>query len=576
MTLSPIYKIQGDRPYSPMAGQTVSTQGVVTGIGRRGFFIQDVERTAKPPVDAEGCSQAIFVYYRGKMPPIGCELQLTGRVVDYIKAEPELDKPVTQLHFDEIRLIRRDAKLPQPIILSAELLESKHDQLAAFLNAHEAMLFCIEAGAEFVQPSNCFADYVVVPSGLNINNYARGAVAGRHGGYVFDARGIECWLPAFRTVNADDAPKVDVGDRLKNQIVGPLYYRAGAYQIVTSDSVEVERSDNRQARLEKATRVSRFRESEKILRVMTVNCLNLDPKIERASHVLNPDMDIDDDVGDLQFDRLGQAIAIQGCSPELVALQEIQDNDGAEQTHVTDASLTYELLIKAIQRHGGPMYEWADIPPKNQADGGQPGGNIRNGFLYRPDRVTLIPGSLKRLGQDEACFERSRKPLLATFQLVESQHDVHSLSVINVHLASKRHQASLFAPENPGFDAREATRIAQAEIIIAETSHLKSQGQAFYVTGDFNDVQGSATLQAFLEAGNANLVDALPESERFDYNHRGKLHVLMHGITDQSLVSSGKASYEILHGNELLGVRPGTFGDKPSDHAYVLAAIELS
>ena len=33
--------------------------------------------------------------------------------------------------------------------------------------------------------------------------------------------------------------------------------------------------------------------------------------------------------------------------------------------------------------------------------------------------------------------------------------------------------------------------------------------------------------------------------------------------------------YDIIHGNELLGVQPGQSGDKPSDHAYVIAKIRM-
>ena len=31
-------------------------------------------------------------------------------------------------------------------------------------------------------------------------------------------------------------------------------------------------------------------------------------------------------------------------------------------------------------------YEYRQIDPQNNQDGGQPGGNIRVGFLFRPDR----------------------------------------------------------------------------------------------------------------------------------------------------------------------------------------------
>jgi predicted extracellular nuclease len=147
--------------------------------------------------------------------------------------------------------------------------------------------------------------------------------------------------------------------------------------------------------------------------------------------------------------------------------------------------------------------------------------------------------------------------------------------VINVHLASKRHQNSIFAPLNPGFDPQLATRIKQASIIRAAALALTAQGIDYYITGDFNDFEDSSTLKAILGDENVNLVKTVPRLERYDYNHRGKLQVLMHGIVSKALADAQRAEYEILHGNELIGVRPGELGTKPSDHAYVISRIKM-
>jgi len=71
------------------------------------------------------------------------------------------------------------------------------------------------------------------------------------------------------------------------------------------------------------------------------------------------------------------------------------------------------------------------------------------------------------------------------------------------------------------------------------------------------------------------MVEQLPPGQRYDYNHRGKLQVLMHGIVPRELADK-RTEYDIIHGNELSGVRPGKLGDKPSDHAYVLARIRMA
>ena len=82
---------------------------------------------------------------------------------------------------------------------------------------------------------------------------------------------------------------------------------------------------------------------------MTLNGFNLDVKVESEALVKNPRQDIDDDLGDGRFDSLAQAVVLQANVPDIVALQEIQDNDGAEITEVIDASETYKALIAAIK-----------------------------------------------------------------------------------------------------------------------------------------------------------------------------------------------------------------------------------
>ena len=64
----------------------------------------------------------------------------------------------------------------------------------------------------------------------------------------------------------------------------------------------------------------------------------------------------------------------------------MQDNDGPANTLVTDASQSFAQLIAAIQSAGGPTYAFRQINPVDDQDGGQPGGNIRVGFLFRTDR----------------------------------------------------------------------------------------------------------------------------------------------------------------------------------------------
>ncbi len=76
-------------------------------------------------------------------------------------------------------------------------------------------------------------------------------------------------------------------------------------------------------------------------------------------------------------------------APDIVSIEEIQDNDGVTggtASTETAANLTWNKLIAAIAAAGGPAYQYRQIDPVDDQDGGAPGGNIRQGFLFRTDR----------------------------------------------------------------------------------------------------------------------------------------------------------------------------------------------
>ena len=147
--------------------------------------------------------------------------------------------------------------------------------------------------------------------------------------------------------------------------------------------------------------------------------------------------------------------------------------------------------------------------------------------------------------------------------------------MINVHLASKRHQFSIFAPERPGFDPRNDVRIRQAESIRETLAQLARDGIVYYVTGDFNDFEFSDTLQTLAGDDHVNLVEHVARDSRYDYNHRGISQALMHGVVSARFATERVPEYDILHGNDLLGVQPGLLGGKATDHAYVLARLDM-
>ncbi len=553
--VTPICEIQGAGIWSELAGQLVKVRGVVTGVGRRGFFIQSVKASTDPLV-----SDALFVFSPAWPAPKGALLEVTGKVLDFVKSDH--GKPVTQMKLDNVRVLKKRGPAITPFELTADNVPADPDELATFLNSLESMLVSVDAGQTFVAPSNPYGDYVLM---LDADGPVTGVTRSAEGGVLVDQKNPLRWYPGFRMTNYARAPRLNVGSKLLTRITGPLNYRVEAFQIAIDHRIKVKSSYY-------PLTSSQLKPKAGYLTIMTMNGFNLDMQVESASRVKNPSQDIDDDWGDGRFHGLAQAVVLLANTPDIVALQEVQDNDGAEMTMVTDASKTYEGLIKTIMQLSGVEYCWVDIAPQVGADGGQPGGSIRNGFLYNPDKVEMIRESVRSLGADEPAFEGSRKPLIVHFKEKTSGN---ILACVNVHLASKRHQRSIFAPQRAGHDAKLEVRVDQAQLIRAELTAMRREGLDYYVTGDFNDTEESETLLNLVGEESSNLVYRVPPEQRYDYNHRGKLQVLMHGIVPVDLAEQ-RAEYDIVHGNEILGVQPGHLGDKPSDHAYVVARIRMS
>lgn len=78
-------------------------------------------------------------------------------------------------------------------------------------------------------------------------------------------------------------------------------------------------------------------------------------------------------------------------SPDIVFLQEIQDDSGSRDNGVTSANKTLSALVRAITKAQSPRphgpsaakftYNFVDIPPEDNMDGGKAGGNIRVAYL---------------------------------------------------------------------------------------------------------------------------------------------------------------------------------------------------
>ncbi|MET8447200.1 endonuclease/exonuclease/phosphatase family protein [Streptomyces sp. NPDC005209] len=294
------------------------------------------------------------------------------------------------------------------------------------------------------------------------------------------------------------------------------------------------------------------------LPVATYNVENLDPT-DPAS----------------KFTALAQGIVSNLKSPDIVALEEVQDNDGPTDDGVVSASRTLSTLTSAIGTAGGPAYSYTQINPANDADGGEPGGNIRQVFLYNPARVgftargsatattansvttsggvaqlTYNPG---RIAPTNSAWSASRKPLSAEFTFNGAKY-----FVIGNHFVSKGGDYSLHSQYQPPTRSSETQGGNQGSVENAFVdSILAAQSVAHVIVlGDLNDYPFS-TAVSNLEGGVlTDLVDTLPAAERYSNVYDGNSQVLDHTLVSSSITSY---DYDIVHINS-------EFPDQTSDH----------
>jgi len=277
-------------------------------------------------------------------------------------------------------------------------------------------------------------------------------------------------------------------------------------------------------------------------------------------------------------------------APHIVALQEIQDNNGATNNGVVAADLTLNNLATAVNGLTGRSYSWVNVNPANNADGGQPGGNIRTAFLYDTSRVSfsgVVGGSLVsiaasagaggqivlslgagRIDPTNAAFGDSRKPLVTEFTV-----DGQQLILINNHLNSKGGDQPLYGPNQAPVNSSETQRLAQAQVVASFVSSLLAinPNANIVVMGDLNDFQFATSLAPLTAAGLTNMTLSLPENERYAYNFQGNAQALDHMFVSANLLAKGDLLYDVVHVNSEFNNATGSF--RASDHDPLLLSF---
>ncbi|WP_159943908.1 MULTISPECIES: endonuclease/exonuclease/phosphatase family protein [unclassified Nocardiopsis] len=559
-----VHDVQGTTRTSPYAGQQVAgLPGVVTAVnpfgGARGFWFQDTEGDGDPRT-----SEALFVFTGSTTPDVavGDEVVAAGRVSEYRPASGT--QTITQLDQARWTVVSSGNTPPESLLLEEDTIPEAYapdhggdisgltlepDTYALdFWAAHEHMLVRVE-DAPVVGASDPYsALWVTTKPGQNPT--ANGGT--RYASYQ-DQNSGRVKIESLLDLSRHPFPQANVGDTLAGVTEGPVYYsRYGGYLVRATTLGEHVSGDLERTGLRDGKRYE--------VSIATYNVENLDAL---------------DDQG--KFDELATGIVRYLSSPDIIGLEEIQDNNGPVDDGTVDADLTLDRLVAAVEAQGGPSYEWRQISPEDKQDGGQPGGNIRNAFLFNPKTVQFVdrPGgdattavevvegrrgaelsvSPGRISPKDEAWASSRKPLVGHFRSLN--RDIY---VVTNHFNSKGGDQPLHGVNQPPNRTSEPQRAAQAELVreFAEELLAVDPEANLVVMGDLNDFQFSRTLDILTADGPMyNPMEDLPEEERYNYVFDGNSQALDHILVNAAVAD--RVDYGISRINS-------EYHDQASDH----------
>ncbi|GLB61868.1 DUF6359 domain-containing protein [Cytobacillus sp. NCCP-133] len=558
-----IHDIQGAGHYSDYANQyAADVEGIVTkAADANNFYMQDLQPDQDPAT-----SEGILVYKKNHGAQAGDVVSVTGQIKEWVldgyAEKLETDLPVTEINASAINKLTSGQELPAPVMLNQENLPAKvidNDRFEEFDPEQDGIDFYESLEGMFVQVDNPkvvapqkYGELVVVPGDVETNTAAGGLRISEHD-----------FNPERITLDINDNGFVaKMGDSFQGSIQGVVSYGFSNYKVV-SDADSLPEFVEGPAVREETSMIP----EEDQLTIASYNVENFSTKTDAE-----------------KVTRLAEAIVDHMKQPDIIGLTEVQDNDGPTDSGTTEADRSAALLIEKIKELGGPAYTYTDIAPEDKQDGGQPGGNIRVGFLYNTERVTLSEGEKGsatdavdfengkltlnpgRIDPTNAAFEDSRKALAAQFEF-----QGESVIVVANHFNSKGGDLPLFGKVQPPVLTSEIQRMKITNVINGFVKEVKAEDPDanLVLVGDFNDFEFSNPLEALKGEELTNMIEKVQPDERYTYNYQGNAQVLDHILVSNNLAKNTEV--DILHINSGFMEAHG----RASDHDPVMIQTSL-
>lgn len=628
-----IPQIQGVSHRSPYYAQTVTTQGVVTAVGNAQWYPGGVDviiQSLTPDGDPR-TAEGLLVYFEKDedAPALGDVIEVRGTVYELV-ANSGLGmtglREVTSL-----KTLRQNENLPEPVKLGRGGLAIPTDVISTWrgnLNLKPAL--DLRDGIDFWESLE----------GMRVEINSPRVVGFRGGQEDFESKKPKAYLTLYVRPDGDrpdpqdtaqggllvdfprndynphvlqistnhltapiDAKKIfNVGELIKGQVDGVLIYQKNLFgdgdfnlvmPIIPKD-IATAFSNAPSTISELSERpITKLKAGPDQLSVASFNVENLGgDQVRRLA-------------------KLAEALVTNLRCPDIINFVEIQDANGPSLLGSAEASKTLEKIIeltagasttleKFLESNSeasnklakltnpndcrGKKYAAINIDPVQNAEGGQPGGNIRVAVMYDSSKIQFTPRANARaldetritkdghLSQNpgrifglDPLFDGVRRPLVTEYSFRGEQ-----IILVGNHFNSKLGDTSVWDSVQPAYLRSEDKRIPLAEKLndFVEYVLLKAPRAHIIMAGDFNALETETSMKVLEGRSLHNMTKLfLPPNKRYTTNYNGNSQAIDHIFVNDNLLKRAP-QLEVLHINS-------DYMGRLSDHDPVLALFQF-
>lgn len=571
-----IAQVQGTGDTSPMVGDTVVVDGVVTADhrtgGYRGIYVQ-TEGSGGTTDATPGASDGVFVYLGSRTTDaaIGDAVQVTGRVTEYYGlTEISASSSGTSV------VVTGPGTMPQPVPLPDTVTGADREQYESMLvdptddylvaSLHEVDRYgtvWLSAGLDPLVKSTELYRPGAEADAVAADNAARRLL-------LDDGKSQQVTTATQPYLTADHV--VRVGDQLDSgDLTYVLSYAYDEWRLQPTVPIDASTPADQKASFTTLDpRPTAPGEVGGDLHLATFNVFNYfttfsadDPLARGAA-----------DQAEFDLQKAKIVAAINALGADVVALQEIENaiHFGSDTPDAALADLVDGLNAAA----GAGTWAYVPTPAALYGDGAPETDVIMNAIIYKPAAVTPVGAATTDV--DETVWDIAREPIAQEFDPVEGGGG--EFLVIANHFKSKGGDGTEPADGQGLFNAE---RVEQATAVRDLADQLVSDTgvDSVAIMGDLNSYAHEDPVQVFLDAGYTDVVPTLASGE-YTYTFDGERGSLDHVLASPALAErlTGAHVWDI---NASEWSARGYYGAYPdptsvyraSDHDPILAGVSV-